>query len=308
MAANTKCWFQKRLELKSKMSKKYILETYPFWIKKLFLFLLFISFNKINSQNNSNSVREIKNSDQYNSEEIDFMDSEENVKLSGTLLFPKTGYSKIVIITPGSGQNDRNSHDVLAEELLKNQIAVYRFDDRGVGKSGGNVNFSVDQIIKDLYYALDNIQKIDSLSKKQIGALGHSLGGIATIDAYQQGFKLDFLILMSTPIEKFKSFDKPQYSSRSNPKIKVSTKVLFENLKIPMLFIAGTNDSFFDSKKTAELVNALNNKNIDVEILNGLNHFLKAGTDDWKKTKKYSDLYEIDRRALDEIVNWTSKL
>lgn len=276
--------------------------------KKLILVLLFISFNKINSQNNSDFGKGIKNIERYNSQEIDFIDSEENVKLSGTLISPKTNYSKIVVITPGSGQNNRNSHYNIAEELLKNGIAVYRFDDRGVGKSGGKVNFGVDQIIKDLYYALDNIQKIDSLSNKKIGALGHSLGGIATIDAYQNRLKIDFLILMATPIEKFGKFNKPQYSSRNNPEIKVSTKTLFQNLQIPMLFIAGTNDSFFNSTETAALIHDLNNKNIEVKIINGLNHFLRAGSDDWKKTKEYHNLYEIDPQALNEIISWIVKI
>ena len=276
--------------------------------KKLILVLLFISFNKITSQNNSDFGKGIKDIERYNSQEIDFIDSEENVKLSGTLIFPKTNYSKIVVITPGSGQNNRNSHYNIAEELLKNGIAVYRFDDRGVGKSGGKVNFGVDQIIKDLYYALNNLQKIDSLSNKKIGALGHSLGGIATIDAYQNGLRIDFLILMATPIEKFGKFNKPQYSSRSNPEIKVSTKMLFQNLQIPMLFIAGTNDSFFNSTETAALIHDLNNKNIEVKIINGLNHFLRAGSDDWKKTKEYHNLYEIDPQALQEITSWIAKI
>ena len=276
--------------------------------KKLILVLLFISFNKINSQNNSDFGKEIKNIERYNSQEIDFIDYEKNVKLSGTLIFPKTNYSKIIVITPGSGQNNRNSHYNIAEELLKNGIAVYRFDDRGVGKSAGKVNFGVDQIIKDSYYALDNIQKTDSLSNKKIGTLGHSLGGIATIDAYQNALKIDFMILMATPIEKFGKFNKPQYTPRSNPEIKVSTKMLFQNLQIPMLFIAGTNDSFFNSKETAALIPDLNNKNIEVKIINGLNHFLRAGSDDWKKTKEYHNLYEIDSQARTEIINWTSKI
>ncbi|MCD0469213.1 alpha/beta hydrolase [Flavobacterium sp. JAS] len=286
------------------MRYKHFTKILNFSFKKVILIFLLISFNKSISQNKSDFEKEIEHPELYNSKDIDFIDSEEDVKLGGTLIFPKTEYSKIVVITPGSGQNTRNSHYVIAEELLKKGIAVYRFDDRGVGKSGGEVNFSVDQIIRDLYYALNNIQKIDSLSKKHIGVLGHSLGGIATIDAYQEGLKMDFLILMSTPIEKFHKFNQPQYSSNANPKIKVSTKELFQNLQIPMLFIAGTNDSFFECKKTAGLLNDLNNKNIEVKTLNGLNHFLRTGTDSWKKTKEYNTLYQIDDNALDDIINW----
>lgn len=272
--------------------------------KIAFFTLMLISVNSLIAQKNNDFEREIQNADQYNFEEINFIDSEDNTRLSGTLIFPKTEYSKIVVIVPGSGNDSRNSHYILAEELLKNGIAVYRFDDRGVGKSGGKINFSVDQIIKDLYYALDNIQKTDSLSKKQIGVLGHSLGGIATLDAYQEGLKIDFLILMSTPIEKFHKFSQLQYSSTINPKIKASTKTLFKNLQIPMLFISGTNDSFFQSEKTAGLINSLNNKNIRVKTFNGLNHFLKADTDNWRKTKEYGTLYQIDINALNTIVKW----
>ena len=304
MAVSMKCWFRMRLGLKSKMTDNKIC-----LISKIILLsLMLLPVQILMAQKSYDFGKEIQNAEQYNFEEINFIDSEDNTKLSGTLISPKTEYSKIVVIVPGSGNDTRNSHYILAEELLKNGIAVYRFDDRGVGKSGGEVNFSVDQIIKDLYYALDNIQKNDSLSKKEIGVLGHSLGGIATIDAYQEGLKIDFLILMATPIEKFRKFNQLQYSSKTNPEIKVSTKTLFQNLQIPMLFIAGTNDSFFHCEKTVALVNALNNKNIEVKTLSGLNHFLKADTDAWKKTKEFDTLYQIDNKAVNDIVNWITNL
>lgn len=271
------------------------------------LVCLFISLNQSFSQSKLDFSKEIQNTKDYNFTEIEFADTAENVILSSTLITPKKAYSKIVIITPGSGQNTRNSHYVLAENLLANGIAVYRFDDRGVGKSKGTVNFSVDQIITDLFYAIDNLQKIDSLSQKQIGLLGHSLGGIATIDNYQKGFKLDFLILMATPIEKFGKFTKPQYQSKPKAE-KASTKTVFQDIQIPMLFVAGTNDSFFESNKTAVLIDNLNNKNIETKILHGLNHFLRQGTDDWKKTKEYQSLYEIDPTALEIITNWIKKV
>lgn len=271
------------------------------------LVCLFISLNQSFSQSKLDFSKEIQNTKDYNFTEIEFADTAENVILSSTLITPKKAYSKIVIITPGSGQDTRNSHYVLAENLLANGIAVYRFDDRGVGKSKGTVNFSVDQIITDLFYAIDNLQKIDSLSQKQIGLLGHSLGGIATIDNYQKGFKLDFLVLMATPIEKFGKFTKPQYQSKPKAE-KASTKTVFQDIQIPMLFVAGTNDSFFESNKTAVLIDNLNNKNIETKILHGLNHFLRQGTDDWKKTKEYQSLYEIDPTALEIITNWIKKV
>lgn len=271
------------------------------------LILISTYFNPILAQKKNVDRKEIENIEQYNVKEINFIDSEDNTILSGTLIFPKTEYSKIVIITPGSGKDTRNSHYILAQELLKNNIGVYRFDDRGVGKSGGKVNFSVDQITTDLYYAFKNIQKIDSLSKKNIGILGHSLGGIAVIENYQKGINPDFIVLMSTPIEKYGKFNNPQFYSKNDSKSKVSTLNIFENIEIPLLFIAGTNDTFFNTEKTVNLINAVNNKKLNTIALQGLDHFLTKGKDDWKKTKEYNSIYEIDETAVDEIVKWIQK-
>jgi alpha/beta superfamily hydrolase len=273
----------------------------------LVLIIIFFSTKSI-GQKYFDFGKKIENLEQYNSKGINFIDSEENITLCGTLIFPKTEYSKIVVITPGSGKDTRNSHYVIAEELLKNGIAVYRYDDRGVGKSEGTANFSVDQIIKDLYYAFENIRKIDTLSKKKIGIIGHSLGGIATIDAYQQELNIDFFILMSTPIEKYSNFKRKQFKLKNNKNIKISSEDLFQQSNIPILFISGTNDSFFNSVKTSNLFLTLNKKNIQVKTMNGLNHFLRTGNDDWLKTREYNSLYEIDKTALNEIINWVKQL
>ncbi|WP_427873080.1 alpha/beta hydrolase [Flavobacterium sp. MMS24-S5] len=271
-----------------------------------YVFFLTISSHKLLAQKDKDFEKEIENPNQYNFNKIDFIDSENNEKLSGTLISPKTEYSKIIIIVPGSGKNTKNSHYVLAEEILKNNIAVYRFDDRGVGESEGNINFSVDQIIRDLYYAYTNIKKASNLSQKSIGILGHSLGGIATIDNYQKGLNLDFIVLMSTPFEKYGRFTKSQFPFNSIKK--VSAKTVFENIHIPLLFIAGSNDSFLESEKTADLLRSVNNKNIDVRIIDGLNHFLIKGNDNWKETKKYNDLYDMSQKALTEIITWIKNL
>lgn len=252
--------------------------------------------------------KKIENLEQYGSKDINFIDTNESITLSGTLIFPKKEYSKIVVITPGSGKDTRESHYVIAEELLKNGIAVYRYDDRGVGKSEGIADFSVDQIIKDLYYAFENIRKIDTLSQKKIGIIGHSLDGIAAIDAYQQELKIDFFILMSTPIEKYSNFKRRWFKSKNNKNIKISCENLFQQSTIPILFISGTNDSFFNSIKTSNLFLTLNKKNIQVKTMNGLNHFLRSGNDDWLKSREYSSLYEVDKNALNEIINWVKQL
>ena len=68
--------------------------------------------------------REIENKDKYVFSEIDFYNQSDNLKLSGTLIAPKSNFEKVIIILPGSGKDTRNSHYKLSEEFLKKGIAV----------------------------------------------------------------------------------------------------------------------------------------------------------------------------------------
>lgn len=103
----------------------------------LLLITIFFSFSA-NSQNVFEYEKEINNNEDYDFKEINFLNHDDNITISGTLIEPKLDYDKIIIIVPGSGKDTRNSHYVLAEALLKNNIAVFRFDERGIGKSQGN--------------------------------------------------------------------------------------------------------------------------------------------------------------------------
>ncbi|WP_282081133.1 alpha/beta hydrolase [Aquimarina algiphila] len=147
----------------------------------------------------------IDKTDEFSTEEIQILNQEENIKLSGTLLSPKSKFKKIVIIVPGSGPDTRNSHYKLTEQFLKNNIAVFRYDDRGVNKSEGQyfeVVYGVNQMLNDVFYIVEHFRKDESLKNKKIGLLGHSLGGMATIGSYNKGAEIDFLIQWATPVQK----------------------------------------------------------------------------------------------------------
>ncbi|MBB4120003.1 hypothetical protein GGR32_002315 [Mesonia hippocampi] len=175
----------------------------------IFLIFLTISFNGF-SQNIFEYEREISKKENYNFQEIDFQNTDENIKLSGTLITPKSDFDKIVVIVPGSGRDTRYAHFVLAEEFLKNGIAVYRFDERGIGKSEGKFNTSATSLTDDLTFAIWELRKLDFTKSHKIGVLGHSLGGIASIGAYKKNPNIDFLIQMGTPVEKYGTFFKYQ--------------------------------------------------------------------------------------------------
>lgn len=180
--------------------------------------------------------KRIDNREDYQFREINFFNGKDRILLSGTLITPKSGYDKVLIIIPGSGKDTRNSHFKLTKELLKNNIAVYRFDERGVGKSEGKYTTSIDGLSLDILYALKHLKSVDDLKGKEIGALGHSLGGMATIVA-QQYYKqnsFDFLIQIASPVKSYAEASKYQITTLPTYKIpnksKEETISLFNDL------------------------------------------------------------------------------
>jgi alpha-beta hydrolase superfamily lysophospholipase len=270
-------------------------------MKKTVFIFLFSLCNIAFSQKYSDFGKELSNKESYQFHEVNFVNTEDNTKLCGTLIIPKKGFTKVAIVVPGSGPNTRNSHYVLTEALLNNGIAVYRYDERGVGQSEGKYKFKENDM--DLYYAFKKLKEIDSISKKSFGIIGHSMGGYYAINAYLKKSELNFLVLISTPISRDKN-----RKFEDNNKNKFAVVTILKNIEIPTLYIAGTQDGLFDAKKTITILNELGNKNMQIKLMEGLNHFLKLGNDDWIKTRDYKLLYEIDKNALIEIVNWINKI
>lgn len=115
---------------------------------------------------------------------------------------PKNEFHKILVVISGTGQISQNAHNYLTEYLLENNIAVFRFDKRGVGKSSGEYNDQPKVYSTDFIKIFKQLRKSKSTSNKKIGFLGHSLGGIVSIQAVEQDIKPDFLIQWSAPIGK----------------------------------------------------------------------------------------------------------
>ncbi len=178
--------------------------------------------------------REIENKENYVFTDIDFFNYDDALKLSGTLIAPKSVYKQIVIILPGSGKDTRNSHYRLAEEFLKNNIAVYRFDERGVGKSQGTFTSAIDGLTYDLAYAIKHLKSLSNTKDKKIGVLGHSLGGMASIVAHQMinnsKEQIDFLIQIASPVKSFS--DASRYQIQTLPNYQVKNKTNNSNCNI----------------------------------------------------------------------------
>lgn len=181
---------------------------------KVLFFLIIVSvLNGACSRNIFSYEQKLAITEEYSTQEISFTSITDGIQLSGTLIFPNTSFDKTVIIVPGSGKDTRHAHHLLAQEFLKNHIAVYRFDERGIGDSKGRYNETASSLQKDVISAYNELKNTTRLSNKKIGIVGHSLGGIASIGALSKGCNFDFLIQMATPVENNGAFLQYQVST-----------------------------------------------------------------------------------------------
>ena len=170
---------------------------------KTFLYILFFLSiaNSVSAQNNSIQIK------------VDSLSfSRGEAKYSGTLSRPlNMDKYPLVILISGMGMQDRDwafaggkykMAKEITEYLNQKGIAVYRYDDRGYGKSTGTpeMTTSFEDLSEDIYEAFLTLRKREDISK--IGLLGHSLGGILSIMTASNHKDIDFIITLSGSYQK----------------------------------------------------------------------------------------------------------
>ena len=144
----------------------------------------------------------------YLTEEVTFSNESDGAVLSGTLTYP-VGYTKkqrptVVVMVSGSGLQNRDEEifehkpfAVIADYFARNGIATLRYDDRGFGKSTGDVATATTKTFKsDAEAALRFLR--DSKRFGKAGIIGHSEGGsVAFMLAGEK--KADFIVTLAAP-------------------------------------------------------------------------------------------------------------
>lgn len=170
-------------------------------MKRLSILLTCIAFLSCGGSNNR--IQEPNELLPYESKEVNFRSFDGEITLSGTLTTPTTDSLKTaVILISGSGPDDRDYKNqfghrpflVLSHFLTQQGIAVLRYDERGVGKSGGNYEEATyENLASDV---AGGIKYLRENGFKKVGLIGHSEGGgIAPVASLQA--KTDFLVLMA---------------------------------------------------------------------------------------------------------------
>ena len=144
----------------------------------------------------------------YRTEELLIPNSAEQVTLAGTLTLPKDGKkAPLLILISGSGPQDRDetifNHKpfaVLADFFTKNGYAVFRFDDRGVGKSTGDFNEATSfNFASDVNAVVNALSARKDIDRKKMGLLGHSEGSLVAAIAAASNTKVGFIISLAGP-------------------------------------------------------------------------------------------------------------
>lgn len=144
----------------------------------------------------------------YREEEVSYPNSSAGITLAGTLTLPKSDHPvPAVVLVSGSGPQDRDEaimgHRpfwVLADYLTRQGIAVLRFDDRGVGKSGGDFkSATMEDFVSDVQAGIAYLKSRKEINPRQIGIIGHSEGGWIAPEVAVRSGDVAFIVLMAAP-------------------------------------------------------------------------------------------------------------
>ena len=132
--------------------------------------------------------------------------------ISATLNTPEAGCDVAVLIVAGSGPTDRNgnsgqslntyTYKMLSDNLVKNGIAVLRYDKRAIGRSHLNDSATIPNLVFGDFVddAARCVDYLHSEGFKKVVVAGHSEGGeIAMHLALREDVAVDGLVLLCCP-------------------------------------------------------------------------------------------------------------
>lgn len=143
----------------------------------------------------------------YTEEEVLIENSIDDVTLSGTLTYPGEGKKfAAAILISGSGAQNRDEEIfkhkpfmVIADYLTRHGMAVLRCDDRGFGKSTGDINSTTLDFANDIEAMVKFLQSHPKIDKKKIGLIGHSEGGLIAPIVASRNSSVAFIVLLAGP-------------------------------------------------------------------------------------------------------------
>ena len=249
----------------------------------LLIALLLMSFSTACAEDNTDMTL-------FTEEEIAF--SNDSVSLSGTLSIPNgEGPFPVVLMVTGSGPQNRDEEIYgfmifkdLSDYLLEKGIATFRYDDRGVGKSGGDRSIStIFDFADDAGAALEMLKTKAHVNKEKIYVLGHSEGGIVASILAAEDESLAGIILMAGPATSGDSINNEQIRFLNSAEGKSDEEI--------QEIIAFQNDLYDELRKdsASRHMDLIENKLIDImeKSILALPEEQRQGITDIREFSKY---------------------
>jgi hypothetical protein len=141
----------------------------------------------------------------YREEEATFSNLTVNARLGGMLTVPAgPGPFPAVVLLSDAGPQDRDGTvgdfaplGLLADYLTRRGVAVLRFDDRGVGKSGGPAAVTTDDLVSDAQAGLNYLRTRPEIDLSHLGLVGHGEGGNVALLAAAQPLPPAFVVALA---------------------------------------------------------------------------------------------------------------
>ncbi|WP_324672534.1 alpha/beta hydrolase family protein [Hymenobacter sp. GOD-10R] len=142
----------------------------------------------------------------YREEEVTYSNTPANLKLGGTLTVPAgPGPFPAVVLMSDAGAHDRDGslgdyHPLgsLADYLTRRGIAVLRFDDRGIGQSGGKpASSTTTELVTDVQAGISFLKSRPDIQATHIGVIGHGEGGNVALLTAAQSQEASFVVTLA---------------------------------------------------------------------------------------------------------------
>jgi dienelactone hydrolase len=134
------------------------------------------------------------------------VDAPDGGKLAGTLTVPEgTGPFPAVLLISGSGQQDRDENIyghrpylILADRLTRDGFVTLRLDNRGTGKTTGDLG-TLDTEIDDGVASVAFLKAQPEVDAARIGLIGHSTGGMVAPHVAVKTHAIAFIVSLAGP-------------------------------------------------------------------------------------------------------------
>ncbi|MFC7666515.1 alpha/beta hydrolase family protein [Hymenobacter humi] len=142
----------------------------------------------------------------YREEEVVFNNPVARLNFGGTLTVPAgPGPFPAVVLVSDMGPHDRDGTvgdyhlmGSLADYLTRRGVAVLRYDDRGVGQSGGNTaTATTEMLVSDVQAAINFLRSRLEVNVSRIGVVGHGEGANVALLAAAQPLPPAFVVSLA---------------------------------------------------------------------------------------------------------------